>query len=107
MPKHIARQYKNEAKRKKLDERNKTKPRKLLETEKREEGLNKTISSDNKGFAMLQKMGFKPGMTLGKKGLGQSLHIRSVSEIHILVQWTIAELLREVNLKSYSSVLRN
>ncbi len=44
------------------------KPVKVLEAEKRDAGLSKTISSDNKGFAMLQKMGFKPGMTLGKKG---------------------------------------
>ena len=68
VPKHIARQYKNEAKQRQLNETNKTKPRKVLEMEKREEGLSKTISADNKGFAMLQKMGFKPGMTLGKKG---------------------------------------
>ena len=69
MPKHIARQYEKEIKQKELNEANKIKPRKVLEIEKREEGLSKTISSDNKGFAMLQKMGFKPGMTLGKKGL--------------------------------------
>lgn len=30
------------------------------------EGLNKAITSDNKGFAMLSKMGFKPGTSLGK-----------------------------------------
>jgi len=33
------------------------KPVKVLEAEKREEGLNTAISSANKGFAMLQKMG--------------------------------------------------
>lgn len=33
------------------------KPVKVLEAEKREEGLNTAISSGNKGFAMLQKMG--------------------------------------------------
>ena len=33
------------------------KPAKVLEAEKREEGLNTAISSANKGFAMLQKMG--------------------------------------------------
>ena len=42
--------------------------KKVPEKEKREEGLSKTIGAENKGFEMLQKMGFKPGMTLGKKG---------------------------------------
>lgn len=35
-----------------------------------EEGLTKAINSDNKGFLMIQKMGFKPGMGLGKKNSG-------------------------------------
>ena len=68
VPKHIARQHKQQAKQKELNEVNKIKPKKVLEKEKREEGLSKTIGAENKGFAMLQKMGFKPGMTLGKKG---------------------------------------
>lgn len=68
VPKHIARQHKQQAKQKELNEFNKIKPKKVLEKEKREEGLSKTIGAENKGFAMLQKMGFKPGMTLGKKG---------------------------------------
>jgi G-patch domain len=34
--------------------------------DKLKEGLNKAITSDNKGFAMLSKMGFKPGTSLGK-----------------------------------------
>ena len=33
------------------------KPTKVLEAEKREEGLNTALNSENKGFAMLQKMG--------------------------------------------------
>ena len=68
VPRHIARQHKHEAKQKELNEVNKIKPKKVLEKEKREEGLSKTIGAENKGFAMLQKMGFKPGMSLGKKG---------------------------------------
>jgi hypothetical protein len=66
------------------------KPVRVLESEKREEGLNTAISSGNKGFAMLQKMGkfkfylqiiflfknssvflFLPGYNPGK-GLGPS-----------------------------------
>ncbi len=56
------------AKHKEANATSKVKPRKQLEAEKREEGLQQSIGSDNKGFAMLEKMGFKPGMTLGKKG---------------------------------------
>lgn len=73
VPKHIARQHKLEEKTKTLNQSNKTKPRKELEKEKRDEGLSKTISAENKGFAMLQKMGFKPGMTLGRKGTNSDL----------------------------------
>ena len=42
--------------------------RKVLETEKREEGLQKSLGADNKGFALLAKMGYKPGMGIGKEG---------------------------------------
>ncbi|XP_059482233.1 G patch domain-containing protein 11 [Neocloeon triangulifer] len=37
-----------------------------LEAERREEGLEKPIGLENKGFAMLQKMGYKPGSSIGK-----------------------------------------
>ena len=46
----------------------KTKPKKVLENENRVSGLQKSISSENKGFALLQKMGYKPGMSIGKTG---------------------------------------
>ncbi|KAF7721986.1 hypothetical protein EC973_003868 [Apophysomyces ossiformis] len=42
------------------------KPRKELEREAREEGLRRQMEESNKGMKMLQKMGFKKGMTLGK-----------------------------------------
>lgn len=42
---------------------------KTSEIERRNEGLQVPIKSDNKGFSMLQKMGYKPGMGIGKKGL--------------------------------------
>ncbi|CAH1791413.1 unnamed protein product [Owenia fusiformis] len=48
------------------------KPKKVLEHEKREEGLNSAISSENKGFALLQKMGYKPGQAIGKQGQGRT-----------------------------------
>ncbi|RWS06890.1 Coiled-coil domain-containing protein 75-like protein [Dinothrombium tinctorium] len=36
------------------------KPVKVLEKERREEGLNSPLNASNKGFQLLQKMGFKP-----------------------------------------------
>lgn len=44
-----------------------TKSRKELEEEQRSAGLDRALTSDNKGFALLQKMGYKPGMKLGKQ----------------------------------------
>jgi hypothetical protein len=66
-----ARSHQQEKKKREKDEKNRIKPKKVLETEKRLEGLNAAISSENKGFALLSKMGYKPGMALGKKGEGR------------------------------------
>ena len=65
----VVREMKVKARHKELCKKNKTKPVKVLEKEKREEGLKTTLDAGNKGFAMLQKMGFKPGMSLGKQGI--------------------------------------
>lgn len=43
------------------------KPRRVLEEEARQEGLQKELDEKNKGMKMLMKMGFKQGMTLGKE----------------------------------------
>lgn len=42
-------------------------PRKLLQSERLEQGLAQPIDENNKGFALLQKMGYKPGSALGKQ----------------------------------------
>ncbi|KAJ7390832.1 G patch domain-containing protein 11 [Desmophyllum pertusum] len=68
----IARKYKKEMKHNELNQRNKIKPMRLRETEHREQGLASALDSSNKGFAMLQKMGFKHGMGLGKDGTGRA-----------------------------------
>ena len=39
-------------------------PTKIAEIQNREEGLQKSIDSTNKGFAMLKKMGYKEGKNL-------------------------------------------
>lgn len=41
-----------------------------LEKELRESALSTPICEDSKGFALLAKMGYKPGMSLGKKKEG-------------------------------------
>ncbi|KAI6213329.1 hypothetical protein M3Y94_00137600 [Aphelenchoides besseyi] len=41
-------------------------PRHELEAQRRQEALNKPVAETNKGFNLLAKMGYKPGMALGK-----------------------------------------
>ena len=41
---------------------------KSLQESSLKEGFETALSSSNKGFAMLQKMGYTPGTSLGKKG---------------------------------------
>lgn len=48
----------------------KKKPTEVCQAEALHEGLNQPISSTNKGFSMLEKMGFKSGMGLGKNNCG-------------------------------------
>ncbi|KAK6183673.1 hypothetical protein SNE40_011104 [Patella caerulea] len=73
LPAKVTRQYQQEKKRKELKQKNFVKPKKVIEQEKRDEGLSKSsLTSDNKGFGLLQKMGFKPGMVLGKHGTGRA-----------------------------------
>lgn len=48
--------------------KNRQKTYKEQEKESRETALQSSISNDNKGFALLQKMGYKAGQGLGKEG---------------------------------------
>lgn len=64
----IAKQFEQEKKQKVSNEKSKVKSKKQVEEEKRTEGLSTAISNENKGFALLQKMGYKPGMVIGKHG---------------------------------------
>lgn len=43
---------------------------KQLEQERRDEGLSAAITSENKGFAMMAKMGYKQGQSIGKSATG-------------------------------------
>lgn len=42
---------------------------KQKEVENRDNGLNKPLDSDNVGFKMMEKLGFKPGTGLGRSGI--------------------------------------
>lgn len=48
----------------------KKRPFKEVGKDRLQEGLDKALDSNNKGFAMLAKMGYKPGTSLGKEGKG-------------------------------------
>ncbi|KAK8746240.1 hypothetical protein OTU49_017318 [Cherax quadricarinatus] len=67
------RQAEMEKKKKKKDneQRARFKPVKEVQKERLEEGLSTAISSSNIGFSMLQKMGYKPGTSLGKQNQGR------------------------------------
>ena len=67
-----ARRHKVDIRQKEINTKNRTVPRQQLETEKRTEALDKALTRDNKGFALLQKMGYKPGMAIGKQGTPQN-----------------------------------
>ncbi|XP_030627833.1 G patch domain-containing protein 11 isoform X1 [Chanos chanos] len=50
---------------------NRQKSYKEQERESRETALSSSISKENKGFSLLQKMGYKAGQGLGKEGAGR------------------------------------
>lgn len=72
--KSTKRQHQLEEKQQKANEkyREKNKPVRELEAERREEGMKEAIPVQNKGFAMLRKMGYNPGEGLGKAGEGRT-----------------------------------
>ena len=46
-----------------------------LEKIRRDEALAKPVGEESKGFSLLSKMGYKPGMTLGKQKEGCKFYI--------------------------------
>lgn len=63
-----------QAKKRRLDEeyRQRSRPRQQMEEERRVEGLARSIAPDNRGFAMLAKMGYKQGDTIGRNASSAS-----------------------------------
>ncbi|XP_061766600.1 G patch domain-containing protein 11-like isoform X1 [Nerophis ophidion] len=62
---------KREEKHKESNIKNRQKTFKEQEKESREAALQSSISNENKGFALLKKMGYKAGQGLGKEGAGR------------------------------------
>lgn len=91
-----------QAKKARVDEhyRQKFKSTKQLEEEQRANGLSQAIPSDNKGFAMLAKMGYKQGDAIGKlSGDGCSSNRGIVEPIGIQIKADRGGLGREAALK--------
>ena len=66
---------------------------KEIETEARDEGLAKSLDSSNKGFALMAKMGYKPGNSLGKDNTGR------VEPVEVVIKEGKAGLGREAAMK--------
>ncbi|MBN3309195.1 GPT11 protein, partial [Amia calva] len=62
---------KKEEQHKEKNIKNRQKSFKEQETESREARLQSSLGNENKGFALLQKMGYKAGQGLGKQGAGR------------------------------------
>ncbi|XP_051936766.1 G patch domain-containing protein 11 isoform X2 [Hippocampus zosterae] len=71
MVKRVKEAMKREEKHKESNIKNRQKTFKEQEKESRETALQSSIRNDNKGFALLQKMGYKVGQGLGKGGAGR------------------------------------
>lgn len=68
MVKRVKDAMKKELQQKERNVTNRQKTYKEQERESREAAMHNTISDGNKGFALLQKMGYKAGQGLGKEG---------------------------------------
>ncbi|KAL8185750.1 UNVERIFIED_CONTAM: hypothetical protein K2H54_057535 [Gekko kuhli] len=70
MLRRVKETFKKEEKQKETNQKNRQKSIKEQEQEQRDTALNIALGNENKGFAMLQKMGYKSGQPLGKSGEG-------------------------------------
>nr|XP_031360173.1 G patch domain-containing protein 11 isoform X1 [Lonchura striata domestica] len=70
MVRRVKEAIQKEEKQKEANEKNRQKSIKEEEKERRDLVLKSALGSENKGFALLQKMGYKSGQALGKSGEG-------------------------------------
>lgn len=83
MVRRVKEAMKKETQSKEKNIKNRQKTYKEQETESRETALQSTISNDNKGFALLQKMGYKAGQGLGKQGKFMSYWFVKMSMFYV------------------------
>lgn len=79
MLRRVKESFKKEEKQKEANQKNRQKSIKEHEKEQRDTALNIALGNDNKGFAMLQKMGYKSGQPLGKSGEFNNAHFSNVA----------------------------
>ncbi|XP_027754656.1 G patch domain-containing protein 11 [Empidonax traillii] len=70
MVRRVKEAIQKEEKQKEANEKNRQKSIKEEEKERRDLVLKSALGNENKGFALLQKMGYKSGQALGKSGEG-------------------------------------
>lgn len=68
---------------KEKEQRKKFKPIHEVQKDKMKEGLSTALAEDNKGFAMLSKMGFKPGSSLGKSSQSTAIKVPITININL------------------------
>lgn len=68
MLRRVKEAFRKEEKQKEANQKSRQKSIKEQEQEQRDTALNIALGNENKGFAMLQKMGYKSGQPLGKSG---------------------------------------
>ncbi|XP_061601045.1 G patch domain-containing protein 11 [Cololabis saira] len=71
MVRRVKEAIKKEEQHKEKNIKNRQKTFKEQESENRESALQSSIGNENKGFALLKKMGYKVGQGLGKEGAGR------------------------------------
>ncbi|XP_051945563.1 G patch domain-containing protein 11-like [Xyrauchen texanus] len=71
MVKRVKEALRKETRHKEKNVQNRQKSYKEQECESRDAALQSSISTENKGFALLQKMGYKAGQGLGREGAGR------------------------------------
>lgn len=109
----MQRAHEVEAKKAKLDEetRQRYKPLKIAEKERRDKGLSEAVSTNSKGFAMLTRMGYKEGESIGKSssGIVEPLGITVKANRHGLGRESALEELRvkRIELKKEKMKLNN
>ncbi|KAG6934101.1 G-patch domain containing 11 [Chelydra serpentina] len=70
MVRHVKEAIQKEEKQKEANQKNRQKSLKEEERDRRDTVLKSALGNENKGFALLQKMGYKSGQALGKSGEG-------------------------------------